>query len=183
MKHLLLAVLAAGVLSADNIARGKKYTMSALPAKTWEKSLKAIPDYDTILTDGETESGAFFWVSSKCANFIGVQFMDIVVDLGSIEPIGEIAANHGARTASGVFYPSREEYFVSDDGVVFFKAGEYSNAMDPAGLYNADVAKGTFRPHRAQGTHYEDACRGASYLCELGALHVPEARLCLRPLP
>lgn len=145
MKTIVLAVLlAAGTLPAENIARGKKYSMSALPAKTWEKSLKTIPDYDTILTDGETESGASFWVSPKCVNFLGIQFADIIVDLGSVEPIAEVAASHGARTAAGVFYPSREEYFVSDDGIVFFKAGEYSNVMDPAGLYNADIAKGTF---------------------------------------
>ncbi len=116
----------------NNIAQGKKYTMSALPAKTWEKSLKAVPDYSKILTDGvieKSESGSF-WTSEKCVNFNGAMNTDIIIDMGREITVSVIKTRHGARPSAGVCMPKREEYFVSDDGIKFYKVGEFKNTFD-----------------------------------------------------
>lgn len=125
-----------GVSAGNNIAQGKKYTMSALPTNMWEKSLKTVPDYSKILTDGvieKSESGSF-WVSDKCVNFNGAMNTDIIIDLGKEYPVSAIKTRHGARPNAGVCMPKKEEYFVSDDGVKFYKAGEFKNTFDDYSL-------------------------------------------------
>ncbi len=126
------AAQAPGITAGNNIALGKKYTMSSLPTKTWEKSLKAVPDYSKILTDGVIEKGesGSFWISDKCANFNGAMNADIVIDLEKESPVSAIKTRHGARPNAGAFFPKREEYFVSDDGVTFYKVGEFKNTFD-----------------------------------------------------
>jgi hypothetical protein len=121
-----------GIPAGNNIALGKKYTLSSLPTKTWEKSLKTIPDYSKILTDGVIEMGesGSFWISDKCANFNGAMNTDVVIDLDKESPVSAIKTRHGARPNAGAFFPKREEYFVSDDGVTFYKVGEFKNTFD-----------------------------------------------------
>ena len=135
-----------GIPSGNNIAQGKKYTFSSVPAKTWEKSLKAVPDYTRILTDGIIEKGASgsFWVSDKCANFNSAMNVDVVIDLGKESAIAAIVTRHGARPTAGIFFPKREEYFVSDDGVKFYKAGEFKNTFDDYSLKNEQEIKSKF---------------------------------------
>ncbi|MFA6104855.1 MAG: hypothetical protein WCV67_21020 [Victivallaceae bacterium] len=125
-----------GGAAGNNIAMGKKYTMSALPTNMWEKSLKAVPDYSKILTDGIIEKGesGSFWVSDKCANFSGAMNTDVIIDLGKECPVSAIKTRHGARPSAGICFPKKEEYFVSDDGVKFYKVGEFKNTFDDYSL-------------------------------------------------
>ena len=123
-----------GTPGGNNIALGKKYTMSALPTREWENSLKSIPDYSKILTDGVISTSDYFWESDKCANFIGAMNTDIIIDLGKESPVAAIKTRHGARPGAGICLPKKEEYFVSDDGVKFYKAGEFKNTLDDYSL-------------------------------------------------
>ena len=135
-----------GVPAGNSIAQGKKYTMSSLPTKEWENLLNAPPDYSKILTDGVIEKGASgsFWVSDKCVNFNGAMNTDIIIDLGKEYQVSAIKTRHGARPGAGVCMPKKEEYFVSDDGVKFYKAGEFKNTFDDYSLKNEQEIKSKF---------------------------------------
>ncbi|MFA7230899.1 MAG: hypothetical protein WC071_06485, partial [Victivallaceae bacterium] len=121
-----------GIPAGKNIALGKSYTTSIPSTKVWQKSLKTLPDYEKILTDGVIEKGTSgsFWVSPKCANFTGTTNVDVIVDLGQEMPVSGIFTRHGARPNAGICFPRKEEYFVSDDGVKFYKVGEFDNTFD-----------------------------------------------------
>jgi hypothetical protein len=134
----------APVTQGENLALGRSYTMSSLPAKTWEKSLKAIPDYDKVLTDGQLATSQYFWVSDRCANFHGAATTTIVVDLGSVQPIAGVTTHHGSRLASGVYQPKREEYSVSEDGVTYVKVGAFKNPKDNPEIKSEAEAKEQF---------------------------------------
>ncbi|MCF6176445.1 MAG: hypothetical protein L3J71_11850 [Victivallaceae bacterium] len=158
MKTLFLLVLVVGIsLSAiaakplipkgKNIALGKKYTTNIMTTKKWEKSLKVLPDYEKILTDGaiaKSRSGSF-WVSPHCSNFTGAGNVDVIIDLGQEMPVSGIFSRHGARPTAGVCFPRKEEYFVSDDRVKFYKVGEFKNSFDDYSLKNQLQIKKTFK--------------------------------------
>jgi hypothetical protein len=158
MKKLFLFALALGfstvLMSAPlvipegkNIALGKKYTTNIIPSKKWERTLKVIPNYDKILTDGAlaiSKSGSF-WVSPRCANYTGAANVDIIVDLGKEMPISGVFSRHGARPNAGVCFPRKEEYLISDDGVKFYKVGEFKNTFDDYSLKKQLQIKKTFK--------------------------------------
>ena len=158
MKKLFLFVLVLGISLAvstaaplipkgKNIALGKKYTTNVIPSKKWQKYLKSLPDYEKILTDGmiaKSKSGSF-WVSPQCSNFTGAGNVDVVIDLGKEMPVSGIFSRHGARPNAGVCFPRKEEYFVSDDGMKFYKIGEFKNTFDDYSLKNQLQIKKTFK--------------------------------------
>jgi hypothetical protein len=151
MKKLLLFILVlAGVISGistqadsripkgQNIARGKKYKTNVIPTRKWQKYLKQVPNYDKVLTDGivEKSNSGSFWVSTRCANFAGAANIDVIIDLGKEMPVSGIFTRHGARPSAGVCFPRKEEYYVSDDGVKFYKVGEFKNTFDDYTIKN-----------------------------------------------
>jgi hypothetical protein len=158
MKTLFLLVLVAGIsLNASaakpliprgkNIALGKKYTTNIMTSKKWEKSLKVLPDYEKILTDGaiaKSKSGSF-WVSPRCSNFTGAGNVDLIIDLGKAMPVSGIFSRHGARPNAGVNFPRKEEYFVSNDRVKFYKVGEFKNSFDDYSLRDELQIRKTFK--------------------------------------
>jgi hypothetical protein len=148
MKNLLLLLVLGMSLSTSaakplapkgkNIALGKKYTTNIMVSKKWEKLLKVLPDYEKILTDGtitKSRSGSF-WVSPQCSNFTGAGNVDVIIDLGKEMPVSGIFSRHGAKPNAGVCFPRKEEYFVSDDRVNFYKVGEFINSFDDYSLKN-----------------------------------------------
>jgi len=158
MKKLFLFVMVLGISTAlmsapplvptgKNIALGKKYTTNIMPTKKWQRLLKTIPNYEKILTDGaiaKSKSGSF-WVSTRCSNFSGATNVDVIVDLGKEMPVAGIFSRHGARPTAGVCFPRKEEYLVSDDGVKFYKVGEFKNTFDDYSLKNQLQIKKTFK--------------------------------------
>ena len=158
MKKLFLFILALGISTAlmsapplvpkgENIAKGKKYTTSVAPTKKWNKYIKVIPNYEKILTDGavaKSRNGSF-WTSPQCSNFTGSSNVDVIVDLGKEMPVSAIFSRHGARPNAGVYFPRKEEYFVSDNGVKFYKVGEFKNTFDNYSLKNQLQIKKTFK--------------------------------------
>ena len=138
---LALSQIATGAdapVTGENIAIGKPYTMSPLIADEWATSFATSPDYGHLLTDGVKESGPSFWVSPRCVNFTGASYVDIRVDLGSVQPVGGINTRHGARPSAGIALPRFEEYFVSDDGRQFYKVGQHANTRDDYSLISND---------------------------------------------
>ena len=138
----VMAVAVMGLLAAsgegagpENLALGRPYTLSVPPTETWHSLLSsrglAWPDIGTALTDGEHASGGSFWTSSEALNFTGMGHVDIRLDLGSVQPIGEVVAHHMARPVSGIRLHERDEFFVSDDGETWEKIGEHRSRSDP----------------------------------------------------
>ncbi|MBQ6620600.1 MAG: hypothetical protein IJH68_10710 [Thermoguttaceae bacterium] len=117
------AILAAGLLAPlaradENIALGKKYTLT--PAPNGEDCLD---DEDTIqLTDGETTQ-EYFWVQRGCVGWYGRPWVDITIDLEKEEPICSAAFTAAAGTA-GVDWPLSASFFVSCDGEEWYFIGD-----------------------------------------------------------
>ena len=72
--------------------------------------------------------------TQKCVNFNGAMNTDIIIDLGKESLISAIKTRHGARPSAGACFPKKDEYFVSDDGVKFYKVGEFKNTFDDYAL-------------------------------------------------
>ncbi len=140
-------LLAADSKSNSNLALGKTYTISVPPTTKWYSYLKRakqpFPNAATVLTDGVNCKSTSFWVSNKALNFTGVSPVDVVIDLGKVQPIAEITSNHSARPNAGIVLPKTEQYFVSADGDKFVKIAEYTNTEDPA-LATAENKKDFF---------------------------------------
>jgi hypothetical protein len=160
MSHF--ATAADAPVMGENMAIGKPYTMSSLIADQWAASFATLPDYGRLLTDGVKESGPSFWVSPRCVNFTGASYVDIRIDLGSVQPVGGVNTRHGARPGAGIALPRLEEYFVSDDGRQFYKVGQHANTRDDYSLISNDemvskffsgVAGFSSGPIRARGRY------------------------------
>ncbi len=118
-----------------NLALHRPYTISVPPTTKWygylKNAHKPLPNINTVLTDGIKCPSTSFWVSNKALNFIGVAPVDVIIDLGKVQPIAEITANHSARPNAGIALPRKEEYWVSLDGKKFVKVAQYINSTDP----------------------------------------------------
>ena len=112
---------------SDNLALGKPYTLSA-----WPKPPRRgpAPNFQQLLTDGQYCAKPPYPAGLGWVLFTKVSSVDIVVDLGAQHPIGEISARHHADTWR-IFMPTKEAYYVSDDGKTFYLAGEQLNTWDP----------------------------------------------------
>ena len=124
------------VKPGKNLALGKSYTISIPPTAKWYSLLtrlkKTLPKANIVLTDGVKSKSSSFWVSSEALNFLGVSPIDIIIDLGKVQPISAISSNHSARPGAGIVLPQKEQYFVSVKGEKFIPVAEYLNTQDPA---------------------------------------------------
>lgn len=129
---------AAEVPSADNLALRKTYELNQQPSSRWYNAyfkklgLKP-PDPYTVLTDGVFCPTQAFHVSDKAINFEKIFPVEITVDLGAVHPIAEIYNHHNGHIylkCEGIPLPSREEYYVSEDGEAFYKVGTHVRKKD-----------------------------------------------------
>jgi hypothetical protein len=130
------------------VALNKPYTLSAAPATTWSAAVVAtgtVPDSAKVLTDGVLEQSSGFWTSSKCLSFVNIGQVDIVVDLQRVQPIREIRTRHAANPRTGIRLPTREEYFMSNDGITFTRVGDFWNTVDAGDMPNTEDRKKLFK--------------------------------------
>ena len=102
----------------ENLALGCPYTI--WPAARY--SLTADPDDQVQLTDGLYTTG-YFWTSKSTVGWNGVAHLRVVIDLGSIQPIGGLSYRTAAGRA-GVEWPAAMHLFVSDDNDQWSYSGE-----------------------------------------------------------
>jgi hypothetical protein len=135
---LLLPLSVSALAEPENLALGKKYTFSAWPMKP---KTGYVPGYDVFLTDGQFNKNGKISQDKRALVFRDTDKVDIIVDLGTVQPIGEIYAWHDAD-AYRLMLPRKEQYYVSDDGKKFYKVAEFVNPWDPTDLETkADKAK------------------------------------------
>lgn len=118
---LLTGFLASAGIAAqpgENMALGKKYTMSPAPAYPHCTD----PGDVTQLTDGKiTEK--HFWTQQGTVGWSGVPYVEITVDLGRVEPIGGVSFRTAAGIA-GAEWPAAIPILTSDDGKAFRLCGD-----------------------------------------------------------
>ncbi|MBL8993396.1 MAG: carbohydrate binding domain-containing protein, partial [Spirochaetia bacterium] len=131
---LAVGVSARTLLSGINLAKGKKVTMSKAP----NYALCTDPDDEKQLTDGVLTEG-YFWVQKSTVGWKNAGRVEVVVDLGSLEPIREIAlGTAGGAKGPGVFFPDAV-FFVSEDGVKFHLVGrKLASALPDRGEWYAE---------------------------------------------
>ncbi|NQT39132.1 MAG: hypothetical protein HQ581_16655 [Planctomycetes bacterium] len=108
---------------AKNLALGAKYVLS--PGPTYIHCTD--PDDTVQLTDGRT-TDEYFWTQKGTVGWQRVQYATITVDLGRVEPIGDVAFRTAAGRA-GVTWPASIRVLVSDEGKTYRDAGDLV-AMD-----------------------------------------------------
>ena len=119
-----------------NVALGRPYTFNVWPTVNpwlYERWGVPLPDTDRLLTDGRFAKTELFVMDHEAVVFTGATTLEIVVDLGQVQPIGEIWARHEGNAHRSV-QPLRQEYYVSDDGETFYRAAETKNTWDPPEL-------------------------------------------------
>jgi len=124
------------VAKGKNLALGRPYTFSVWPTvKFWlyEQRGVPLPDTDRLLTDGKFAKTELFVMDHEAVVFSNATTLEIVVDLGQVQPIGEIWARHESNAHRSV-QPLKQEYYVSDDGETFYRAAEAKNTWDPPDL-------------------------------------------------
>lgn len=116
MTFVLLTV--SGVSAGENLALGKKYTLS--PAPNYEH---CTDDGDsTQLTDGKT-TDQYLWTQPGCVGWSYASTADITIDLERVEPIDAISF-HSAAGAASVAWPSVALALVSEDGKTWYSLGD-----------------------------------------------------------
>lgn len=100
--------------AADNIARGRPYTLDPAPNHA------GCMDADRrLLTDGrQSNGGGALWLSEGAAGWEMMRLARIRVDLGSVQSIGGASLHTGAGAAQ-VEWPMVIDLLVSDDGVTY----------------------------------------------------------------
>jgi len=134
---LAIGLAALAATAGENLALGKKYTLSK-------------PNYHhctdpgdrTQLTDGITSKG-YFWTQKTTVGWRGGAPKLITIDLGQVYPIGGISFSSAAGAAQ-VGWAEALLVFVSDDGKSWFEAGDLvelsaRQAKPPVGKYATHV--------------------------------------------
>ena len=106
------------VIGGENIARGRKVTLSPNPNYSLCKDV----DDAKQLTDGEYV-GAFFWTDKGTVGWSKSGIAEVTVDLEKVSSISGFAWNCAAGRA-GVEWPKMIAVLVSDDGKKFYPAGD-----------------------------------------------------------
>jgi hypothetical protein len=102
----------------QNMAFKKPYSLH--PQPTYKHCTDS---EDTMqLTDGETTS-EYFWTQKGTVGWQHVQYATVTIDLGKVEPIGEVTMTTAAGVA-GVTWPMGVAILVSDDGKTFYEADD-----------------------------------------------------------
>jgi len=104
--------------AAENIARGKAYTLYPQP----NYSLCTDPGDREQLTDGKT-TAEYFWTQSGTVGWQSIRYALITIDLGIVQPISGVSMTTAAG-AAGVTWPLAVYVLVSDDGQAFYGAGD-----------------------------------------------------------
>ncbi len=120
-------------LTSSNIAQGRKYTMSKKP----NYALCTDGKEDKKLTDG-IFAGDGLWTDKATVGWQDAGTVEIIVDLGAVEPIHEIAISVQGGARGNVSFPDAA-FFVSEDGEKFYYTGSRfdSNMEDKGGRYGA----------------------------------------------
>lgn len=114
----------------QNIALGKVVTYAPDPNYGLTKAGATDP---TDLTDGvlSDHHRGHLWFDSKCVGWSYGGFCSLMLDLGGVEPIGEVAMRiQGGSPSIGVATPVWMAVVVSDDGESWRRVGEYSTFRD-----------------------------------------------------
>ncbi len=71
----------------------------------------------------------------RIGNWVGFQGTDVeaVIDLGKIRPIRKLTVGLIQDTGSWIYFPTRVEFFESDDGITYRKLSEIHNTYDQQG--------------------------------------------------
>ena len=114
-----------------NLARGKPYQYSAVPTYRLTNDNGDLTDLtDGRLSDRRDER---IWFERHCVAWHGNPRVNIVIDLGSAQAIGEVAARLlGGREQGGLRFPQRVEVAVSADGTSYRRVGLYRKGTDDA---------------------------------------------------
>jgi len=99
----------------DNIALGKPYALSPPPSYEYCTD----PGDTEQLTDGKYTVG-YFWTQKSTVGWY-LYSPQVIIDLGSVQPIDGIMINCPGGGAAGVQFPAEISYFVSDDNDKFHK--------------------------------------------------------------
>ena len=120
---MAMAILTLGIFSPligaeENLALGKKYTLSPTPNYVF-----CTDSEDTIqLTDGVT-TNEYFWTQKGCVGWNKKPWVDITIDLEKEEPISSVAFTSAAG-AAGVAWPLSASFYVSRDGEQWYFIGD-----------------------------------------------------------
>lgn len=108
----------------QNIALNKSYTLSSSP-----NYVHSVPSSaKTSLTDGVYTKG-HFWTQSTTVGWQGRQ-VTITIDLGSIQPIGEITFNTARKTDVSANFPQNIYIFLSVDSINYQYEGDAADTPD-----------------------------------------------------
>ena len=127
------AVMLAGVLSSSLGAQERQSLASGHPvtyAPRPNYRLTAKGDTDHLdLTDGRLSErpGQAMWFESHCVGFSYAGLQELAVDLGSVQPIDEVAIRfQGGSPQAGICTPGWIDVLVSADGNQYFTVASYS---------------------------------------------------------
>ncbi len=118
----LIFFLSAGILSADNVALGKKATIA--PSSNY--SLCTDSEDAAQLTDGKTSEGRI-WTQKSTVGWTSVN-PNIVIDLGRVEPIESVTIHSVGGGVAGVYFPKKITVYVSDDNITFYEVAQMTSA-------------------------------------------------------
>ena len=121
-----LCALAASACAASaqpqNLARGRPYTIAPPPNYN-----ATVDEYDDRqLTDGGYARSRPIWMSRTTVGWSDAAPVTVVIDLGTIQPIGGVSYNTAAGSG-GVQWPRSVFVLVSDDGREFFPIADLAD--------------------------------------------------------
>ncbi|MDR2441597.1 MAG: discoidin domain-containing protein [Planctomycetaceae bacterium] len=103
----------------QNIALGKKYTLSPKP-----NYRHCTDEGDLVqLTDGQTTK-AYFWTQKGTVGWRGASYAEIEIDLEKIEPINKIELTTAMGPNANVYFPIAVYVLVSDDKKTYKNIGD-----------------------------------------------------------
>ena len=106
------------LVKAQNLALHKTYTLSELPNYQY-----SAPSSDkTSLTDGIYTKG-YFWLQTTTLGWTGTS-VSVDIDLGSIQPVGEVALNTVRSIDASISFPENIYVFISNDNKNFKYVGD-----------------------------------------------------------
>jgi len=123
---LLTLLFATCAMAQENLALGREVRFA--PTPNYGLTKKGDTDA-TDLTDGKhcAREDQQLWFASECVGFSYGGLQNLAVDLGSVQPIGEVSIRLQGGSPQGVVcFPGWIDVLVSDDGFAWRKVASYT---------------------------------------------------------
>ncbi|HET8573179.1 MAG TPA: glycoside hydrolase domain-containing protein [Edaphocola sp.] len=131
MSAFLLIVFCSCTYSQQNLSLHKSYQFSEQP----NYKLSTNEADKTELTDGlNVRTGSVFWTQQSAVGWQNRQFIEITIDLQTLQPIGAVTLNTAQGEGADVYFPKGVYVFLSNDKQHYYYQGKLALAHTSKGV-------------------------------------------------